>query len=167
MITRGVLVNNGGATHWLSIASSTIAKYRFFPGEGLSAEPPGLPAACASSNCSRCLIASTGATSGIDSFAIRWSNADGGGFVDGLVRWGGISFGAGVRVVDLSPSINFLTVSDIVGCVDDLGFWCVGNRFRDISGTLDTGGGVGMLGRLLLSDSSILEDDRVLGGVVG
>jgi hypothetical protein len=66
----------------------------------------------------------------------------------------------------LSPSINFLTVSDIVGCVDDLGSCCVGNRFRDISGTLDTGGGVGMLGRLLLSDSSILEDDRVLGGGV-
>jgi hypothetical protein len=80
-----------------------------------------------------------------------------------LVRWGGISFGMGVRVVDLSPSNNFFTVSDIFGCVEDFGFCCVVDRFRDISGTLGTGVGVGMLGRLLWSDSSILGDGRVLG----
>lgn len=167
MITRGVLANNGGATHWPSIASSTIAKYLFFPGDGLDAERPGFPVACISSNCSRCLIDSAGATSGIDSFAIRWSNSDGVTLVDGLVRWGATSFGVGVRVVDLSPSINFLTVSDIFGCVDDVGSCCVVDRFRDISGTLGTGVCVGMLlGRLLWSDSSILEDGRVLGGGV-
>ena len=164
MITRGVLANNGGATHWPSIASSTIAKYRFFPGDGLDVERPGVPVACISSNSSRCLIDSTGATSGIDSFAIRWSNSDEGSFIDGLVRWGGISFGMVVRVVDLSPSINFFTVSDIFGCVEDFGSGCVVDRFRDISGTLGTLVGVGMLGRLLLSDSSILGDGRVVGG---
>jgi len=167
MITRGVLDNNGGATHWPSMASSTIAKYRFFPGDGLDAERPGFPVVCTSSNCSRCLIDSTGATSGIDSFAIRWSNSDGGSLGDGLVSWGGTSFGVGVRVVDLSPSINFLTVSDIFGCVDDFDSCCVADRFRDISGNLGAGVRVGMLlGRLLWRDSSILEDGRVLGGVV-
>jgi len=64
----------------------------------------------------------------------------------------------------LSPSINFFTVSDIFGCVEDFGSGCVVDRFRDISGTLGTLVGVGMLGRLLLSDSSILGDGRVVGG---
>ena len=46
--------------------------------------------------------------------------ADGGGVIAGVVVDGflcckGISVGVGVRVVDLSPSINFLTVSDIFG----------------------------------------------------
>ena len=64
---------------------------------------------------------STCATSGIDNFAIRWPIADGGGLVergvivDGFVRFGETGFGADVRVVDLSPSINFLTVSIIFG----------------------------------------------------
>ena len=163
MTTRGVLANNGGATHWPSIASSTIAKYRFFPGDGLDADCPGFPVACISSNCSRCLIDSAGATSGIDSFAMRWSNSDGGSLGGGLVRWGEISFGMGVRLVDLSPSINFFTVSDIFGCVDDLGSCGVVGRFRDTSGTLGAGVGVGMLGRFLWSASSILEDRRMLG----
>ncbi len=166
MITRGVLANNGGAIHWSSIASSTIAKYRFFPGDGLDAERPGFPVACTSSNCSRCLIDSTGATSGIESFAIRWSNSDGGSLGDGLVRWGGIFLGAGVRVVDLSPSINFLTVSDIFGCGEDFDSWGLVDRFRDISGTLGTGAGFGMSGRLRFRDSSILEFCRVLGDVL-
>ena len=43
--------------------------------------------------------------------------------VDGFVRFGGIGFGTGVRVVDLSPSISFLTVSVILGWagLDDFG----------------------------------------------
>jgi hypothetical protein len=67
------------------------------------------------------LIDSIGVTSGIDNFAIRWSISDGGDLidgavvVDGFVRCGGTGFGAGIRVVDLSPSINFLTVSVIFG----------------------------------------------------
>ena len=167
MITRGLLANNGGATQWLSIASSTIAKYRFFPGDGLDAARSGFPVAWTSSNCRRCLIDSTGATSGIDSFAICWSNSDGGGFGDGFVCWGGILIGAGVRVVDLSPSINFLTVSDIFGCVDNFGSCCIVEPLRDISGTLGTEVGSGMLGRLFWSDSSILEGGSVFaGGVV-
>ena len=145
------------------IVSCTIAKYLFFPGDDLDAERPGFPGVWTSSNCRRCLIDSTGATSGIDSFAIRWSNSDGGSLGDGLVSWGGIFFGAGVRLVDLSPSINFFTVSDIFGCVDDLGSCGVVDRFRDTSGTLGAGVGVGMLGRFLWSASSILEDRRMLG----
>ncbi len=47
--------------------------------------------------------------------------------MDGLVRCRGAGFGTGVRIVDLSPSINFLTVSFIfggdgfagTGCEDD------------------------------------------------
>ena len=50
----------------------------------MEVEPPGLPAVCTSSNCSRCLIDSTGETSGMDSFAIRWSIADGGGEIGGF-----------------------------------------------------------------------------------
>ena len=44
--------------------------------------------------------------------------ADGGGVIDGEVVADGFvcgKEGAGVRVVDLSPSINFFTVSDIFG----------------------------------------------------
>ena len=166
MTTSGVLANKGGATHWPSIASSTIAKYRFFPGDGLDAERPGFPVACTSSNCSRCLIDSTGATSGIDSFAMRWSNSDGVTLGDGLMSWVGTSLGVGVRLVDLSPSINFLTVSDNFGCVDDFDSCCVVDRFRDISGTLGAGAGFGMSGRLRFRDSSILEFCRLLGDVL-
>lgn len=121
MTTKGAFDSNFRATHLSSILSSTIAKYRFFPGDGLAPERPALAVACTSSSCSRCLMDSTGATSGIDNFAIRWPIADGGGLVDrgvivdGSVRFGRTGFGAGVRVVDLSPSINFLTVSIIFG----------------------------------------------------
>ena len=150
----------------ISLASSTIAKYLFFPGDGLDAERPGFPVACTSSNCSRCLIDSTGATSGIDSFAMRWSNSDGVTLGDGLMSWVGTSFGVGVRLVDLSPSINFLTVSEIFGCVDDFDSCCVVDRFRDISGTLGAGAGFGRSGRLRFRDSSILEFCRLLGDVL-
>jgi len=109
--------------------------------------------------------------------------------VDGFVRFGGIGFGTGVRVVDLSPSISFLTVSVILGWAglddfgrggsgifanegaeicgeDDWGCFRVGDRSSDIFGTLENCEGVGILGRLRLSVSSILGDGRVLDGVV-
>jgi len=127
-------------------------------------------------------------------FAICLSISDGGGLIDGdafrdgFIRCEGTGFGAGIRIVDLSPSINFLTVSVIFGCgaiagVDrgDSGivtnggaktcgmdvFWC-GFTFspRDTFGTFRTGAGVGMFGRLRFSDSSILVAGRVLSGVV-
>jgi hypothetical protein len=43
--------------------------------------------------------------------------ADGAGVIDCVVGDGFVcgKEGAGVRVVDLSPSINFFTVSDILG----------------------------------------------------
>ena len=79
-------------------------------------EPSWLPAVCTSSNCKRCLIDSTGVTSGMDNFAICWSMADGGGVNGVVMAAGGFGKeGAGVRLVDLSPSINFFTVSDILG----------------------------------------------------
>lgn len=86
----------------------------------MDAERSGFSLPWTSSKFNRCSIDSTGATSGIDNFAIRWSMADGGGVIAGVVVDGflcckGISVGVGVRVVDLSPSINFLTVSDIFG----------------------------------------------------
>ncbi len=66
---------------------------------------------------------STDATSGIESFAIRWSILDGGGLIAGavlvrgvgFVAGGGTSCGVALGAVDLSPSINLLTVSDIFG----------------------------------------------------
>ena len=82
------------------------------------------------------------------------------------MSWVGTSFGVGVRLVDLSPSINFLTVSDIFGCGEDFDSWGLVVRFRDISGTLGTGAGLGMSGRLRFRDSSILEFCRVLGDVL-
>lgn len=63
---------------------------------------------------------STGVTSGIESLAIRWSIADGGGEIwgvavgaDGVLGWGGAFSGEGLRFVALRRSINCLTVSDI------------------------------------------------------
>ena len=194
MITRGGLVNNGGATHWPSIVSSTMAKYRFFPGDGLDPERPAFSFSWTSSNCNRCSIDSTGATSGIDNFAIRWSMDDGGGLIAGVIVEDflfckGVSWGGGVRVDDLSPSINFLTVSDIFGgagieglgsgvsrifanCgaetwgVGDFRSCCVFNRSRETFGTLGLGVGLGISGRLRCRDSSILEFGRVLGDVL-
>ena len=141
------------------------------------------------------MIDSTGFTSGIDSFAIRWPISDGGSVVegrvavDGFVRCGETCLGGSVRVVDLSSSINFLTVSVILGWVgmedlgrgdseifanggaeicggDDFGSACVVSGLRDIFGVLGTRAGFGISGRLRLSVSSILEDGRALDAVV-
>ncbi len=65
----------------------------------------------------------------MESFAIRWSMLDGGGFISGVVFVRGVGFvgcggtclGVGLGAVDLSPSISLFTVSDILGWagVDD------------------------------------------------
>lgn len=57
----------------------------------------------------------------MESFAIRWSMLDGGGVIAGLflgadfVDCRGTGLGVGFGAVDLSPSINLFTVSDIFG----------------------------------------------------
>ncbi len=112
----------------------------------MSVEPPELSGVCVPSSCRRCLIDSTGATSGIDSFAIRWSMADGGGLMDGIVvRDGfvcsrGTRLVAGMPVVAFRPSINFLTVSDIFGWggFEALGF-CVSGIVANLGA--ERGGG--------------------------
>lgn len=67
---------------------------------------------------------------------------DGGGVVDGFVRCKGTGFGAGVRVVDLSPFINSLTIFVIFGVAGFLGI-CVGrgaDEDRDTGVDLDDSG---------------------------
>lgn len=58
--------------------------------------------------------------------------------MDGFVRCRGAGFGTGVRIVDLSPSINFLTVSAIFGGGGITGTGCEDGAIEDV-GCVDLG----------------------------
>ena len=93
---------------------------------------------------------STCATSGIDNFAICLSISDGGGLIDGDAFWdvfvccGGTGFSTGVRVANLSPSNNSLTVSAIFGGDGIAGVGCRGGSIAGArcgdSGIFNNGG---------------------------
>ncbi len=129
----------------------------------------------------------------MESFAIRWSILDGGGFIAGVVLGVGVEgcrgtcFGVGLGAVDLSPSINLFTVSDIFGWagIDDSarrwlgilanlgaetcgvdGCCCcsIAGRPLEILGKGFLEKGACTFGRLRSRDSAILAGGWLLGG---